>query len=60
MYVGYFMDEVLEVSNSLSWCMILYENPSVPREHDGAVGASLSDVHGKQLWGKGTLHLGGE
>ena len=39
---------LLEVSNCPSWCMILYENLLVPKEHDGVVCTSISDMHEKQ------------
>jgi len=37
--------------------MILYENLLVPRQHDGVVCASISDMHEKQTEEKGLCIL---
>lgn len=54
------MDEAFGGLQQSDWCMILYENPLVPRKHDGVVCTTISDMHEKQMGGKWTLHLGGE
>lgn len=51
---------LLEVPSSAVSCMIPQENPLVPGELEGVVCISVSDVHEKQMAGKGALHLGGE